>query len=147
MPAITVYTTIEATAGGEVIRYSGKRTLTTGDRKYDLRATVADDNTIETLWTSNVHNFEFLMIVVDPDNDYEDGDAAAELTIELAGSSYTQSVRVRREVPFMLGANDLGDDIDSLDQVIQTIKAKNENADGVGDVDVRLILFSPDVAA
>lgn len=144
MASLSIQTTIQCTIGGETLRFSDKRTLTVGEQKHDAKVTVADNDGTAVLWgasSSPIDDFTALVIIVDPDDVYADNAAAAQLTIELAGSSDKSTFRVRREAPLILAADDIGSDIDNLDQTIETITAKNENADGVGDVGVRILIF------
>lgn len=145
MASVSINTTITSTIGGEEVRFSAKRALTAGDAKHDLKAIVADDNGTAVLWasaSSPITDWDIAIIVVDPDNVYADGAAAAQVTIELAGSTDTIALRARREAPLIISADDIGSDIDNLDETIETITAKNQNAADAGDVAVRILLFS-----
>jgi hypothetical protein len=143
---ITTYTTVSGTIGGEAIRVSKLANLTTGDAMVSQTVVVPDDNTTVTLWNaaqSPITAFSMCVIDVDPDNAYLDNAAAAKLEIEFQGSGATAvAFRVRREAPLILTTDDIGADVDSINQIIDRIVAKNTNADGIGDVAVRVILIA-----
>jgi len=144
MGSLDVNVNISGTFGGETLRYSDKRTITTGDEKADFIALVADNDTSVTLWTaaaSPLGSFQAVIIIVDPNDDYADAAAAAKLDIEFNGASDSIAFTVRREAPLILTTDDIGSDQDNVDEVIDQIKAKNTNAEGVGDVEVRVILL------
>ncbi len=98
------------------------------------------------LWsaaTSVIDSFTTGIIIVDPDNTYANDAAVPVVTVEFQGAGTgIAAFAVRRETPFVLSADDIGADIDNLDELIDTITAKNENADDAGDIEVRIILFS-----
>ncbi len=145
MPAVTIDTRIEVVLGGETKLINHKRVhTTTGKAFFDQSFTVLDNNTSVTLFdiaNSPLTALELIVVDVDPDNVYADAATAAQLTIEIAGATDKISLRVRRETPLVLGADEIGSDKDNLDEVIKTIKAKNENAQDAGDVAVRVFLI------
>lgn len=145
MATLDIYTVLSLTIGGEKTRIVRDSTLTVGDEKFDQTATVADNNTTVTLWAaanSPVGAFTTAIILVDPDNTYADDAAAAKLEIEFQGDGTDViAFTVRREAPLILTTDDIGADVDSIDEVIDTIRAKNTNADAAGDVSVRIVLL------
>lgn len=145
MPTVTIDTRIEVVLGGETKLINHERShTTTGSGFFDQSFTVLDNDTSVTLFdiaNSPLTALELVVIEVDPDNVYTDAATEARLTIELGGATDVISLRVRREAPLVLTAEDIGSDKDNLDESILTIKAKNENADGVGDVAVRVLLI------
>ncbi len=144
MSSMSIYTVITGTVGGEKLRITKKTNRTVGVEKFDQIRTILDNNTKETLWAaaaSPISSFSMAIIIVDPDNVYADDDAAAQLVVEFQGSGSTAfSTMVRRESPFVLTTDDIGSDADSLTELVDTIIAKNTNADGAGDVTVRVVL-------
>lgn len=149
MATLTINTIGEITIGGEKLRFSRYSSISVGDTKFDQKALVADDNTTATLWTaatSPIASFTTAIIIVDPDNVYADNAAAAKLEIEFQGDGTDViAFTVRREAPLILTTNDIGSDVDNIDELIDTIRAKNTNAEpaeGNSDVAVRLILLS-----
>lgn len=146
MGTVSIHTVITATLGSEKVRTVRNTTKTIGSQKHDQIATVADNNGEAILWsaaTSPIDTFSMAVIQVDPDDTYADDAAVPVLTIEFQGDGTAiSSFAVRREAPLILTSDDMGADIDNLDEVIDTITAKNENADDAGDVDVRIILFT-----
>lgn len=145
MASLSIYTVFTATIGGEKLRAVRETTLTVGDEKFDQKALVADNNTTVTLWAaanSPVDSYSVAIIIVDPDNVYADNASAAKLEIEFQGDGTDViAFTVRREAPLVLTSDDIGADVDSIDELIDTIRAKNTNADAAGDVAVRLILM------
>ena len=145
MATLTINTIGEITIGGEKLRFSRYSSLTVGDTKFDQKALVADNNTTVTLWSvasSPIASFLAAIIIVDPDNVYADNATAAKLEIEFQGNGTDViAFTVRREAPLILTTDDIGSDVDSIDELIDTIRAKNTNADAIGDVAVRLILL------
>lgn len=145
MASLSIYTVLEVTIGGEKLRAVRNTTLTVGDEKFDQKGLVADNNTTVTLWNaanSPVDSFTTAIIIVDPDNVYADNNAAAKLEIEFQGNGTDViAFTVRREAPLILTTDDIGSDVDNIDEVIDTIRAKNTNAEAAGDVAVRLILL------
>ena len=135
---------IDITIGGESLRYSKKRTLTVGSTKADFVTLVEDNDTKVTLWDSTaspITSFAALVIVVDPNGVYADNAAEAKLDIEVNGTTDGVAFTVRPECPLVLTSDDIGSDADNVDEVINQIIAKNTNADAVGDVEVRVIIF------
>lgn len=148
--SITIQTVLNATIGGENLRFSALRRLDIGVVKHDIMATVAENNGTRTLYNASASPVtppKFIGIIVDPDSAFEDNDPARELTIEITGSdNHKAAVRVRGETPLILGAGDFGADRDNLDESIATIVAKNENAvgdpAGSNNVTVRILIFT-----
>lgn len=145
MATLNIYTVLDLTVGGENMRVRRAGTRTVDGVKFDQKNSVADDNTTVTLWaaaSSPIASFSMAIIVVDPDDVYADDAAAAKLEIEFQGDGTdTVAFTVRREAPLILTTDDIGSDVDSIDELIDTIRAKNTNADDAGDVAVRLILL------
>jgi len=146
MATLSIHTVFSATVGGEKVRVVRNTTRTIGAQKHDQIVTVADNNGTAILWsaaTSPIDTFTTAIIIVDPDDTYANDATVPVVTVEFQGSGTgISSFAVRRETPFVLSADDIGDSIDTLDEVIDTITAKNENADDAGDVAVRIILFT-----
>lgn len=146
MGSLSIHTVITGTIGGEKLRTTKTTMRTVGAEKFDQIRTIADNNTKETLWaasSSPISSFSTAIVVVDPDNVYADDAAEAQLVVEFQGDGATAfSAMVRREAPLILTTDDIGADADTLTEVIDTIIAKNTNADDAGDVAVRLILLT-----
>jgi len=145
MASINILTKITGSIGGEKVRVSKDTNLTVGVEKFDQVRTVADNNTKETLWaaaSSPISSFSVAIVVIDPDDVYADNSSIAQMEIEFQGSGTTAfAARVRREAPLILTTDDIGADADSIAETVDTIIAKNVNADGIGDVSVRVILM------
>lgn len=152
--SIKVFQHFEVTVGGE-LKEGGSRetaqTITADGTVYDIRTVVADNYTVETLWTTgngNVDNFDFLYFESD-----------ADVFLELRNTMTTDEfilIEVTANIPLMLSSDDIAgyqttsrldgsqlvrggtDDFDVCDN----IAVQNNVADDAGDANVRLVLIT-----
>lgn len=149
MPTLTHKTIIEIDLGGEALRVSQSRELIVGSMKHDLLVEVEEDGGEATLYSRNASplgGFGYMAIIVDPDGQFQDGDEARELTVQITGTDGASvAFNVRGETPLVLGAEDIGVDADNLDEAVLTISALNANPvgdpAGSNNVFVRCLLF------
>ena len=128
--------------GSDQNRVVSTRVRTTGTRVYATETNIADDNTSVTLWAADggLGTFDFGTFQIDPFGAETDGASDAALILEVAGATYTIAFEIHLEVPFIVPGKITDDQDGTLEDVV-SIKVKNTNADGVGDLRGKLALF------
>ena len=93
MPSLSLSFVANVTIGGALRRFERESVVTVGDICYDNQFNLLDGAVSEsqfTIFDSSVHtnaaNFSYGIIIVDPDDDYEDGDAEAHVHDAEAGT-------------------------------------------------------------
>lgn len=127
----------------QVIGGVTRRISCAGEEAHHATATVADDYTKVTLWTtgdSGCTDFDALVVL-------SDADVLLELVEDYAGTPLYSTVKVLADIPLVLSSDDVMNVVatnnsQSTTDVIDQINVQNNVADAQGDAKVKLWLFS-----
>lgn len=143
MASTRVVSRILVGQGSDANALVSSRVRTTGTDRHQAEALVVDSGGIKTIWVSGdsgLTTFDFGEVQVDPYGDLADGAADAELVLEIASASYVIGLQLPLEVPMRIPGK-ITDDVDGALEDVDQIRVKNNNADGDGDLKVKLVLF------
>lgn len=143
MPSVTVTSHLLRAVGSDQNALESRRVRTVGADRHVAEALVVDNGGIKTIWVagdSGLTTFDFGEIQVDPNGELADGAADAELVLEIASASYVVGMQLPLEVTLRIPGK-ITDDVDGALEDVDQIRVKNNNANGDGDLQVKMVLF------